>query len=99
MIETTNFHPEAEFFRGPNLMGEGAKVTERFTRTSANELDYQFTVDAPNTYTSPFTGAAPMRTDGVTQRIVEYGCHEGNLTMPLTIKGLVAAKVNAAAKK
>jgi hypothetical protein len=99
VVETTNFHPEAEFFRGPHLMGEDARVTERFTRTSASELDYQFTVDAPSTFTRPFTGSAPMRTDDASPRIVEYGCHEGNLTMPLTIKGLVAAKVNAAAKK
>jgi hypothetical protein len=35
----------------------------------------------------------------VPPRIVEYGCHEGNLTMPLTIKGLVAAKVKASAAK
>lgn len=98
VVETTNFHPEAEFFRGPHLMGKAAKVTERFTRTSANELDYRFTVDAPETFTKPFTGSVPMRTEGVTPRIVEYGCHEGNLTMPLTVKGLVAAKVTAAAK-
>ena len=98
VVETTNFHPEAEFFRGPHLMGDAAKVTERFTRTSANELDYQFRVDAPSTFIRPFTGSAPMRAEGVAPRIVEYGCHEGNFTMPLTITGLLAAKGNAAAK-
>ena len=43
MVETTNFHPDSEPMTTASLRNGDAKVTERFTRTSATELDYQYT--------------------------------------------------------
>lgn len=95
VVETTNFHPEAESTlsgASSNLMGPDAKVTERYTRTSATEMDYQFTVDAPTTFTRPFTASIPMRTQDAAARIMEYACVEGDRSVALTITGLIAQK-------
>jgi hypothetical protein len=83
VVETTNIR-EA-FIRRWNLpqhsMGRGdlsgqVTLVERFTRTGPDTLDYQFTVDDPETWTLPWSGALPMaRTDGP---IHEFACHEGN---------------------
>ena len=51
-------------------------VVERFTRTDASSILYQFTVDDPSTWTKPWSGEIVMRKwEGP---IFEYACHEGN---------------------
>src|SRR5262245_14581733 len=51
-------------------------LVERFTRTAADTLLYEFTVDDPTVWTAPWTAATTMKqTD---DQIYEYACHEGN---------------------
>jgi hypothetical protein len=103
VVETTNFHPEAEFnsaaggTAGAIPLGPGATVTERFTRQSATNMDYVFTVNAPATFVSPFTVSIPMNTTAASDRIMEYACIEGDRSVPLTVTALLALK--AAGKK
>ena len=81
VVETKNFVGETSL-RGssPNL-----KLTERFTRTDADTLLYEFTVDDPTTWTKPWTAQLPMvRTDDM---IFEYACHEANYGMTNLLKG------------
>jgi hypothetical protein len=81
VIDTTNFSDKASF-RGssPKL-----HVVERFTRVAADALEYQFTVDDPTTWTKPWTAAIPMaKTDSL---IYEFGCHEGNYSLPGILRG------------
>ena len=65
--------------RGP---GGTLRLVERFRMTDANTIDYQFTVEDPQTYTGPFTVSLPMTrrdTDGdPLNHLFEYACHEGN---------------------
>src|SRR5262245_54283911 len=85
VIETTNVNDKV-FERGV-LFGVGSDLhlTERFRRTGADSLEYQFTVNAPTAYTRPWTVATPMaRIDGA---IYEYACHEGNYSVPNILKG------------
>lgn len=79
VVETTNFHDKA-LIRGFNGdLGESLRVVERFTRVSANSIDYQFTVIDPTTWTRPWSGSLPMtRSEGL---VYEYACHEGNRGM------------------
>ena len=57
-----------------------AKVIERFTRLSADELLYQYTVEDPKAYTQPWLAEYSLyRTD---QRMFEHACHEGNYSLP-----------------
>jgi hypothetical protein len=54
-------------------------LTERFTRTGANALAYEFTVDDPTVWTKPWTAMVPWTPALGT--IYEYACHEGNYSI------------------
>jgi hypothetical protein len=85
VVETRNVNDKV-FERGV-LFGVGGDLvlTERFRRTGADSMDYQFTVDASGAYTRPWTVSTPMaRIDGA---IYEYACHEGNYSVPNILKG------------
>ena len=85
VIETRNVNDKV-FERGV-LFGVGGdlQLTERFRRTGADSMDYQFTVNAPSGYTRPWTVATPMaRIDGP---IDQYACHEANYAVPNILKG------------
>jgi hypothetical protein len=72
VVETTNFNGK-NAFRGAS---ENMKVTERFTRTSDDTIDYKFTVEDPATWDRAWTAEAPLaKTDGP---IFEFACHETN---------------------
>ena len=83
VVESTNFTDKTASFN-PTIQsaaGTGATLhlVERFTRTGAGTLRYEFTVQDPDTFTRPFTGVIPMATgDGP---LFEYACHEGNYGM------------------
>ena len=82
VVETTNFHPLQTFRRIPP--SEHLKVTERFTRMDEGIL-YEFTVDDPTTYSSPWGGEMPFKP--LNDRVHEYACHEGNYAMPAVLSG------------
>ena len=65
---------------------ERLHVVERFTIVDANTINYEATIDDPETYTSPWKVAMPLNRDP-TYRIFEYACHEGNYGLPNTLKG------------
>ncbi len=79
VVETVNIRVP---FRGSD---DHLKLTEKFTRTDANTIDYRFTVDDPTVWTQPWTASLPMRT--YTLGFFEYACHEGNeRSMVATLK-------------
>jgi hypothetical protein len=81
VVETTNFNGKAHF-RGAT---EKMHLIERFTRTAADTLTYEFTVDDPATFAKPWTASIPMvKSDGP---IYEYACHEGNYAVPGILAG------------
>ena len=73
IVETTNLS-EKRLFLG--LSTENLRVVERFTRSTADTLDYRFTVADPTRWTKPWTAVVPIeKTDGL---LYEFACHEGN---------------------
>ena len=58
---------------------ENLKLTERFTRTAADAMSYEFTVDDPTVWTRPWTAMVPWTK--ATGGIYEYACHEGNYSI------------------
>jgi hypothetical protein len=82
VVDTTNFTDKTSL-RGA---GEGLHVIERFTRIDADTLQYEFTVDDPQTWTRPWTAALPMTKSR--DQIIEYACHEGNYT---NMSGILSA--------
>jgi hypothetical protein len=95
VVDTTNFKRET------SLEGSSANthLIERFTRTDANTLLYEFTVDDPTIWTRPWTAVIPMSKSE--DPIYEYACHEGNYGMTGILAGARAEEKAAeeAAKK
>ena len=72
VVETTNFTDKTRFQGSSDAL----HVVERFTRVAADRILYEFTVDDPTSWTSPWSAEIPMvRTEGP---MFEYACHEGN---------------------
>ena len=93
VVETTNFTDRTSV-RGS---GEHMHLTERFTRTGANTMLYEFTVDYPETLTRPWTARIPMtKAQGP---LFEYACHEGNYGLAGSLAGARAAEKSAGAAK
>ena len=88
VVETTNFTDKLYERRGSLLVwgtGRHMRVVERFTRTSDDTIDYEFTLSDPTTFERPFTASIPMTTlDG---SMYEYACHEGNYAMANMLRG------------
>lgn len=61
------------------------KVTERFRRTSATEIRYDFLVEDAAIYTQAWRGE--MVFNATTTPIYEYACHEGNYALPNILGG------------
>ncbi len=88
VVNTQNFHPGQSFREDLShslYMTREAKVTERFTRVSADEILYRFEVDDPGAYTQTWIGELTLRR--TQDRIYEYACHEGNYSLPGILAG------------
>ena len=81
VVETTSFN-DKQRFRGYPL--NTARVVERFTRVGPDDLDYEFTIDDPATFTTPWTVSLPF-IKGTEH--YEYACHEGNYGMTNILAG------------
>jgi hypothetical protein len=105
IVETTGFAEKSNYWwatawRAPRPT---LRLTERFTRTDAETIEYQFTMEDPTMFTRPWTAAFPLTTNqaarGVTAgQLYEYACHEANYAMPNILRGARAqekAGVNA----
>lgn len=69
----------------PIFLSEKATVTERFTRTGAEELTYEFTVDDPDFYTQPWKGEMVFSPSN--GPVYEFACHEGNYALHGILQG------------
>jgi hypothetical protein len=89
VVETTNF-TDRTAFRGS---GEHMKLVEKFTRSDADTLLYEFTVQDLESFAKPWTVQIPLlKTEGP---LYEYACHEGNLGMTGLLQGSRAEEKKA----
>jgi hypothetical protein len=81
VIDTTNFNDE------PNNGGttRDLHVVERISRTASGALLYRATLDDPGAFTRSWTVEFPWVKTGQLQ--FEYGCHEGNYSLPGILQG------------
>ena len=77
VVETSNFTNRTHLGYNNRYNSERYRLIERFTPIGPNALQWQVTVDDPDTWTRPWTFAMPLTRDN-TQQIFEYACHEGN---------------------
>ena len=85
VVETTNFNGVPGMTnvgipgspRGDTPTTTNLKITERFTRTGENSMDYTMHVEDPEVLTQPWTAGYPMERDP-TYQFFEYACNEDN---------------------
>ena len=101
VVETTHIRADDPIrggFGRPVLVEPDSKLTERFTRVSPTELNYQYTVEDPDLYTAPWLAEYSFRLQDTT--FYEYACHEGNYSMTnILLAGREGDKRDAAKAK
>jgi hypothetical protein len=93
VVDTTNFNGQgwiATSAAGGRMRGipqsDAAHIVERFTRTDADTILYEVTIDDPKVYTSPWRLEIPLNRES-DYTIYEYACHEGNRAMENILRG------------
>jgi hypothetical protein len=107
VVETTNFSNKGtgtlvldrQFGPRAGLGGtpdEHFRLIERFTRVDRDTLTYEFTMNDPTVWTTPWTVSTTMRNTG--ERMFEYACHEGNYALPGMLSAARASEKAGGAK-
>ena len=86
VVDTTNFTDRTNF----QGSGQNMHLVERFTRIEAGSLLYEYTINDPGSFGSPWSVSVPMKTSGLP--MYEYACHEGNYGMPSSLSGARAVE-------
>lgn len=81
VVEVRNLNGRTSYLGSSEEM----QLTQRFTRTGPNTLQYEFTVNDPAVWTEPWTGMFTFIRDDSQYELVEYACHEGNYGMTNTL--------------
>jgi len=95
VVRTSNFNGATGATANGNLMimSDALELTEKFTRTGRDTMQYEVTVNDPKTWTKPWSASFPLRRDPE-YRIFEYACHEGNHAMSNILSGSRADEKN-----
>jgi len=91
VVEITNFNGKAPFQGSSDTL----TMTERYTRTGPDTLEYQFTIDDPTVWEQPWTGQFTYVRDESQYELVEYACHEGNYGMTNILSGARAREAES----
>ena len=92
VVDTTNFTDKTAF-RGS---GENLHVVEKFTRTDADTVLYEFTVSDPSTWEKSWSAQVPMTK--INSPIYEYACQEGNISVGNALRGDRAEEIDLLAE-
>ncbi|MEQ9612381.1 MAG: hypothetical protein RIK09_12275 [Gammaproteobacteria bacterium] len=93
VVETKNFNGLRQTFASTGANYDMV-LTEKFTRTAYDTVDYEFTIEDPSTFTDKITAIVPMTK--VAGQIYEYACHEGNYGMVNILRGERMEELRAA---
>ena len=81
VVETLNEKDiPAPFGTMPQSVRVQSRVVERFSLVSANEILYRFTIEDPAIYSAPWSAEYSLNREDA--KVYEYGCHEGNSSLP-----------------
>ncbi len=84
VVVTKNFNGMRQTFNSTGANHEMV-LTEKFSRTAYDTVNYEFTIEDPATFTDKITAIVPMTK--VAGQIYEYACHEGNYGMVNILRG------------
>jgi len=87
IVETRNLTDRTGISQGGNNPhSDQLVITERFRLIDANTLQYEATLNDPQTWTKPWTISFPWKRDS-NYLMFEYSCHEGNYAMRNLLSG------------
>ena len=92
VVETKNYSADGS---SRSRATDGLKVTERFTRTGADVIEWEITYEDEATWVRPWT--MMIRLARTEDPIFEYACHEGNYGLTNILSGARAQEREAAA--
>jgi len=95
VIETTNFTDRLPIPGSGARTSEALNVTERITRIDPQMVEFEMRIDDPKTYVAPWTLRMTL-TSQPGYEMFEYGCHEGNRSVPNSLSGERAYEKQAA---
>ena len=98
VVETTNFTNKTHMGYNNRYNSEKYTLVERFVPVAANRLQWQVTINDPDTWTRPWTFTMPLIRDD-SQQVFEYGCHEGNLGLEHILSAARAEERPAGARR
>lgn len=92
VVETRNF---SFYTASLASLGTGKEkiLTERFTRTDYDSLEYEWTLEDPATFADKITAVLPMAK--VAGQLYEYACQEGNYGLLNILRGAREAEKRA----
>ena len=97
VVETAHFNGKHDQIGRPLLSsGENLTLVERFTLMDGENLMYEYTVNDPTIWTSPWTAQHPMKRNP--EEMFEFACHEGNYGMHGIMAGSRVQEAEAAAE-
>ena len=92
VVDTTNYKPGVFM----NVSTEKLHVVEKFTRTGADTLKWEITINDPGAWSKPWTAMIPLRHSK--DALFEYACQEGNYGLAGILAGARADEKAAAEK-
>ncbi len=88
VVETRNYSEKNDFMGST----EQLVITERFTRTGPETIEWAITANDPGTWTRSWTASMPLLL--TEDAIFEYACHEGNYAMEGMLAGARAEEAS-----
>ena len=76
VVDTLNFTDRTWFDRSGNFHSEALHVVERYTRTGADHIRYEATIEDPEVFTEAWQMSMPLyRRQEANARLLEYECY------------------------
>jgi hypothetical protein len=75
VVETVGFNGQTWLDAVGNFHSDALRVVERFTRTAADTIVYEATLEDPKVYARPWTIRMPLYRDRDRDRLLEYECY------------------------
>jgi hypothetical protein len=75
VVETVGFNADTWLDRAGNFHSDALRVVERFTRTAADTLTYEATLEDPKVFTRPWTIKVPLHRNTERDRLLENECY------------------------
>jgi hypothetical protein len=75
VVDVTNHNDRTWFDMAGNFHSEALRLTERYTLTDPDTIQYEVTIQDPKVFTRPWTIAMPLHRHSNMDRILEYQCN------------------------